>query len=74
MRGDALKTIPLTVVPDDLVTDKSLGLRLDKRVFVFQDRLKFLASQFWVTLKGYTKDGPVSLKQLKLYGTIERNG
>lgn len=71
-RGDALKTVPLTTVPDDLVTTSSLGFRLDKQVVVFQDRFKFLASTFWLTLKGYTKDGPVSLKQLRLYGVIER--
>jgi hypothetical protein len=30
-----------------------------------------MASQFWLTVSGYTKDGPLVLKKVKLYGIVE---
>jgi len=70
VRGDALQTIPLTT--DNPATQDSLGFRLEKPYGFFKDRMKFLASKFWLTLSGYTKDGVLSLKKIKLYGIIER--
>lgn len=35
--------------------------------------LKFVSSGFWMRLTGYTFNGPLSFKQLKLFGIGERN-
>ncbi len=70
VRGDTLQTIPLT--SDHPTRQTSLGFRLDQPYGFFKDRMKFLASKFWLTLSGYTKDGVLSLKKIKLYGIIER--
>jgi len=70
LRGDLLQTVPLTEQDDP--REGSLGFRFDQPFGFFKDRLKFLASKFWLTLSGYTKDGPITLKKIKLYGIIER--
>jgi hypothetical protein len=70
MRGDALQTIPLT--PLEEPREESTGFRLDQPFSFFKDRLKFMASKFWLTVSGYTQDGPITLKKVKLYGVIER--
>ena len=70
VRGDALQTIPLT--SDNPTRLNSLGFRLEQPYGFFKDRMKFLASKFWLTLSGYTKDGVLSIKKIKLYGIIER--
>jgi len=70
LRGDLLQTIPLTENEDPRADD--LGFRFDQPFGFFKDRLKFLASRFWLTISGYTKDGPITLKKIKLYGIIER--
>lgn len=70
-RGDRLQTIPLTI--EDPATADSIGFRLAQPYQILKDRLKFLASRFWVTLQGETNVGPVSLKRLKLYGIWERS-
>jgi hypothetical protein len=70
LRGDALKTLPL--IKDAISTQNSIGFRFDQPYGFTKDRLKFIASRFWLTLKGYTQAGPLSLRQIKLYGIIER--
>lgn len=70
LRGDRLNTIPLT--QDAAPTDASLGFRFDQPYHFFKDRLKFLASKFWLTVSGWAKDGEISLKKIKLFGIIER--
>lgn len=70
LRGDATSTLPFTSDPN--FSEESIGFRLDQPYGFIKDRLKFLASRFWLTLSGYTQDGPVSLRKIKLYGIIER--
>jgi hypothetical protein len=69
-RGDRLQTIPLA---QESLTPDAIGFRLAQPYHSLKDRLKFLASRFWVTLQGETNVGPVSLKRLKLYGIWERS-
>ena len=71
MRGDILQTVPLTTANPAL--PESIGFRLDQPYGFFKDRFKFLASRFWLTLSGMTRDGPVTLRKCKLYGVIERS-
>jgi hypothetical protein len=70
MRGDALQTVPLASLEGP--REGSSGFRLDQPFCLFKDRFKFMASKFWLTISGYTKDGPVTVKKIKLYGIIER--
>ena len=70
LRGDLLQTVPLT--RDHPPVQKSLGFRFGQPFGFFKDRFKFMASKFWLTLSGYTQDGPIILKKIKLYGIIER--
>lgn len=70
LRGDRLNTIPFT--QDTLPIDGSIGFRFDQPYHFFKDRFKFLASKFWLTVSGWTKDGEISLKKIKLFGIIER--
>jgi hypothetical protein len=70
VRGDLLQSIPLTADQDP--TQDSLGFRFGQPFGFFKDRLKFTASKFWLSLSGYTKDGPLVFKKIKLYGIIER--
>ena len=67
MRGDCFSTLPFAENTDD-----EFGLRFDSSFHTIQDKLKFVASKFWVTVSGQTQDGIVSLKDIKFYGTIER--
>jgi hypothetical protein len=69
VRGDALQSIPLQTQDPQ---EDSLGFRLEQPFAPLKDRLKFMASKFWLTLSGYTKDGPITFKKIKLYGIIER--
>lgn len=68
LHGDLLGTIPLSLVS----RETSLGFRFDKQYHQIQEKLKFVASRFWVTLSGNTKDGIISIKDMKFYGVIER--
>lgn len=70
LHGDLLATIPLSLVS----METSLGFRLEQQHHQIQEKLKFVASRFWVTLSGNTKDGIISIKDMKFYGVIERNG
>jgi hypothetical protein len=69
VRGDALQSILLQIQDPQ---EDSLGFRLEQPFAPLKDRLKFMASKFWLTLNGYTKDGPITFKKIKLYGIIER--
>ncbi len=70
LRGDRLQTIPLT--SDNPARQNSLGFRFDQPYGFFKDKMTFLASRFWLTVRGMTKDGALTLRQIKLYGIIER--
>jgi hypothetical protein len=75
LRGDLLQTIPLTDASGtqgEEPREAALGFRFEQPFGFYKDRLKFLASAFWLTLSGYTKDGSITLKKIKLYGIIER--
>jgi hypothetical protein len=71
LRGDLLQSIPLAQAQDNPSQD-SIGFRFEQPFSFFKDRLKFMAAKFWLTLSGYTKDGPLTFKKIKLYGIIER--
>jgi len=72
LRGDSLATIPLTQLPSNVVTPNDLGFRLDQPYHIYQDKFKFIARNFWVTLRGWTMDGVLSFKGMRIYGTLER--
>lgn len=74
-KGDVLGTVNLVNgngldpnYPDNAL----LGMRLDSPTHTKKGRLKFLSSNFSVSLVGQTKDGPFSLKKIKLFGIKER--
>jgi len=70
LRGDLLQSIPLTET--QAPQEDGLGFRFGRPFAYPKDRLKFMASKFWLSLSGYTKDGPLTFKKIKLYGIIER--
>jgi hypothetical protein len=70
LRGDLLQSIPLTET--QAPQEDGLGFRFGQPFAYPKDRLKFMASKFWLTLSGYTKDGSLTFKKIKLYGIIER--
>jgi hypothetical protein len=70
LRGDQLQTIPLAAEQEP--RENSLGFRFDQPFGFFKDRFRFMASKFWVTVSGYTRDGPLSFSKIRLYGIIER--
>ncbi len=75
VRGDVLGTINLVSgegLDPNNPDNTSLGLRLDSPSHTRKGRLKFLSSQFSVNLVGRTKNGPFSLKEIRLFGLIER--
>jgi len=61
-RGDPLETAPLG------------NFRLDVPFNFVTKQFKFKASSFWTTMYGYTMNGPLSFKEIKLFGIGERNG
>lgn len=79
-RGDVLGTINLAngtntnpENPDNPNDPKILdGFRLDAPFQTIKGRLKFVSSNFSVSLVGQTKDGPFSLKKIRLFGVAER--
>jgi hypothetical protein len=72
LRGDALSTVPLVDKQTDQVNDQDMGFRFDQPYETIQEKFKFLARHFWVTLRGWTQDGVVSFKGIRFYGTLER--
>lgn len=74
-RGDILGTIPL-VNGDGMNINNpnknALGMRLDSPTRTDKGRLQFLSSNFSVSLVGQTKDGPFSLKRIRLFGIREK--
>ncbi len=75
VRGDVLGTINLVGAsganPNN-PSAKALGLRLDKASHVRQGRLQFVSSNFSVSLVGKVKNGPFSMKKIRLLGIAER--
>lgn len=74
-RGDVLGTINLVQgnnldlnYPDPTAQ----GFRLDSPYQNQKGRLKFISSNFWVSLMGKTKDGPINFKKIRLFGIRER--
>jgi hypothetical protein len=65
-RGDALNTIGLAPTPE------SVGFRLDEPYSFINDRLTFVSTKFYLTLKGSVLDGPLSFKEVRLFGAKER--
>lgn len=75
IRGDVLGTINLvdgTGLDPDQPDSDALGMRLDSPFQTLKGRLQFLSSQFSLHLVGRTKDGPFSLKRIRLFGLMER--
>lgn len=64
-KGDVLGSINLS-------TDDSKGLSLDTPYAFHKDRLHFLGLNFFVSIIGQAVDGPISFKQLRLFGISER--
>ena len=62
VRGDVLGEVPMG------------EFRLYKPFEFVNKKLKFVSSQFWVTVSGYTLNGPLVFKKLRLFGVGERNG
>lgn len=49
-----------------------IGLRLDAQSHTLKERIKFISSNFSVTLAGKIKNGPFSLNRIRLMGIMER--
>lgn len=64
-KGDVLGSINLS-------TDDVKGLSLDTPYAFHKDRLHFLGLNFFVSIIGQAVDGPISFKQLRLFGISER--
>ena len=76
-KGDVLGTINLVdgrhAGPDPNQPDEnSIGMRLSSPTHTKKGRLKFLSNQFSVTIAGKLKNGPFNLKQIRLFGVVER--
>jgi hypothetical protein len=75
-KGDTLKTIPLVLQarPDpNNPNPQALGMRLDEPYAYPKGRLKFVSSQFLVSVSGTTNTGAVVLNQIRLFGIGERS-
>lgn len=74
-KGDLLGTINLVngegLDPNNPDNTK-LGMRLDSPTHTKKDRLKFLSSNFSVSIVGQVKNGPFVLKKIVLFGIKER--
>lgn len=64
-KGDVLGSVNLS-------TDGVKGLSLDTPYAFHKDRLHFLGLNFFVSIIGQAVDGPISFKQLRLFGISER--
>lgn len=75
LRADILGTINLASglnQDDNNPSNKLLGFHLDASTQTVKGRLQFLSSHFSLSLVGHTKDGPFSLKRIRLFGILER--
>lgn len=77
LRGDVLGTINLIKSSDignnpNNPSSTALGMRLDAPSHTQKGRLKFLSNNFSVTVAGKIKNGPFSLKKIRLFGISER--
>lgn len=77
IKGDVLGTINLvdgSQAGDNPNNPSStaLGMRLDSPSHNKKGRLKFLSNRFSVTIAGKIKNGPFSLKKIRLFGVSER--
>ena len=72
--GDNFNTVPLleTASNPNFPSPEDQGMRLDIPYATLIGRLKFVASNFWLYLSGYTKDGPIYFDKISLFGIIER--
>ena len=64
-KGDVLGTVNLSV-------DGDKGFSLDSPYAFHKSRLHFVGENFFVTVIGQAVDGPISFKQLRLFGIYER--
>lgn len=77
LRGDVLGTINLVDSskagnnPNN-PSATALGMRLNSPSHTKKGRLKFLSNNFSVTIVGKIKNGPFSLKKIRLFGVSER--
>lgn len=72
--GDSFNTVPLleTAENPNFPSPDDSGMRLDIPYATRIGRLKFVSSNFWLYLYGYTKDGPVYFDRISLFGIMER--
>ncbi len=70
-RGDLMDQEPLALPAKIEPTD--IGFRLRKDYQIVNKRLKFSSSSFWISVSGYIINGPVTFRNIKLYGIGERN-
>jgi hypothetical protein len=68
-KGDPLGSVPFT--SSDLPSSGK-GLRFSISYAFPYSRLKFQAKKFWVFLQGQSISGPLSFKNIKLYGVVQR--
>jgi hypothetical protein len=71
-KGDVLGTIKLVSGDGTSPSKNALGMRLNTSSHTKKDRLKFVSSNFSVSLVGQTRNGPFTLKEIKLLGIKER--
>ncbi len=70
-RGDLIGQEPLSDPTKIEPTD--IGFRLRKDYEIVNKRLKFSSSSFWISISGYIINGPITFRNIKLYGIGERN-
>lgn len=64
-KGDVLGTVVLS-------EDGNKGLSLDAPYAFYKNRLHFIGLNFFVSIIGQAVDGPISFKELRLFGIYER--
>lgn len=69
-RGDKFGSIPLGAAGGD---DEDIGFRLDVPFSFPKQSLKFVASNFWITVSGYANVGEITLKRIRFFGIGERS-
>lgn len=73
IKGDLLDGAePLILQSENLPAPIPYGWRLDCKYEIVTRKLKFFGTSFWVYVNGYTINGPVIFKRIRLFGAISR--
>lgn len=70
VQGDIIGSVPFSDLLEPQVQDP--GFMAESSVQTIYSRMKFMAHRFFVDVTGYVKSGPLSFKNVTLYGVHER--